>query len=127
MSEAGLWKLLRANIQADLQRLESGMTSRGIPDVNGCHDGKEFWVELKYTTTKKVALRPEQVAWLLRRSKVGGRTFVLVKTPKELYLYSGTMARELLDDGLTVPPLEKWNIKAVDWEQLLRILEGTWK
>jgi len=125
MSEAGLWKLVRANIKdADLQRLESGMTSRGIPDINGCKDGTEFWVELKYTTTKKVAIRPEQVAWLLRRSKVGGRTFVLVKTPKELYLYPGSLARELADDGLNVAPYHVWDIKAVDWNQLLKTLEG---
>ena len=39
---------MRTNLpQIHLQRIETGMTGAGVPDVNGCAKGKEFWVELK--------------------------------------------------------------------------------
>ena len=125
MSEANLWKQLRENLKdCDLQRLESGMTSRGIPDVNGCCDGKEFWIELKYTKTNKVGIRPEQVAWMLRRRKNGGRTFILVKTQKELYVYPGWLAKDVLDEGLKVRPIQAWGFPMTQdsWFELRDII-----
>lgn len=91
--------------------IETGGTGRGIPDSNGCRDGNEFWVEFKQTKTHSVGLRPEQVAWLMRRSRVGGSCFVAVRCrteagPRrgpardELWLFRGSDAVELKQDGL---------------------------
>ena len=49
--EKNLWALLRDNIkEVHWQRIETGMTGSGVPDVNGCAKGKEFWIELKEST-----------------------------------------------------------------------------
>ncbi len=59
-------------------------TGRGIPDVNLCGsaDGKtvEFWLELK-AMHEQPLLRPEQFAWMMRRSAVGGRVGVVHRRP----------------------------------------------
>ena len=66
--------------------------------------GAFHFVELKYTTTNKVDLRPSQVAWLTRHGK--GSCWVLVKkqpTPSdvaEIYLFKGSDAVDLKMDGL---------------------------
>lgn len=89
MSEASAWATLRKSIAEytqDIQRFED-VLSRGIPDTNFCYKGKEIWLEGKYvkalpkrnTTPLKVGLRPEQEAWLSRRSKSGGSCFVWVR------------------------------------------------
>ena len=60
-----------------LQRIETS-TSNGVPDLNGCCSGREFWMELK---TKKGTflsqMRNEQVSWTLKRVLSGGRCFGL--------------------------------------------------
>ena len=46
--EKKLWLLVRDNLKDfHLQRIETGMTGSGVPDVNGCYAGVEFWLELK--------------------------------------------------------------------------------
>src|SRR4249920_517063 len=85
-------------------RIESGFTMRGIPDMNYCWFGKEGWIEFKVTHGNVVGLRPEQVGWLLRRSRAGGKCFVAVrkKTRKcdELWLVPGKYADRLKETGL---------------------------
>lgn len=79
MIDGGLGGLLRDHLpHIHWQRVESG-TSRGIPDMNYCVDGAEGWIELKWTLGWTVDLRPEQVAWLMRRSRSGGRVHILVR------------------------------------------------
>lgn len=55
-------------------------TGRGVPDVNVCGsaDGKtvEWWLELKAAHPKPL-MRPEQFAWMMRRSACGGRVAVI--------------------------------------------------
>lgn len=90
--------------------IETGSTGRGVPDSNYCAPGGvEGWVEYKQTKTDAVALRPEQVAWLVKRSTAGGRCFVAVRQwydgPRKgkadrLYLFDGAYARHLLVNGL---------------------------
>lgn len=102
-----------------VQRVETGGTGRGIPDFNACCDGVEFWVELKVVNSgKKIGLRPEQVGWLVKRSMYGGRCFVLVRTPDaDIFLYKGSDAREIADEGLRLKPLLILS-KPYDWEAL---------
>jgi hypothetical protein len=111
MIDGGLSALFQSRLPAfHFQRVETGGTGLGIPDLNYCFAGCEGWVELKATTAWAVGLRPEQVAWLCRRARAGGRVYVAVRrqprpgprTPRcdELWLIPGGMAPALLDGGL---------------------------
>ena len=77
--EKNLWLLLRKNLpQIHLQRIETGMTGAGVPDVNGCAKGKEFWIELKEIHSgNALTLRPMQISWLAKRALHGGQVFVM--------------------------------------------------
>jgi hypothetical protein len=100
--DGGLRKLFQTNIPyVHWVSVESGGTSRGIPDANGCLDGKEFWIEFKQCAHWKVPLRAEQIGWLLRRTRAGGRTFIAVRrADTELWLFNGSGAKQLAELGL---------------------------
>ena len=116
MRDGGLVKLLRANLPTvHWQAIETWSTGQGVPDANGCHQGAEFWVECKLATGYVVPLRAEQVAWLERRTRAGGRTFIMVRQqapagprrgPKidHLWLFPGSMARDLFTRACTLQP-----------------------
>lgn len=126
MKESAFWSTVSKNLTGmHIQRIETGGTGRGIPDFNACCDGVEFWVELKVVNAgKKIGLRPEQVGWLIKRSKTGGRCFVLVRTPDaEIFLYKGDKAREIVDEGLRLEPELKLT-KPYDWDKLNKYLIG---
>ncbi len=86
-----------------LQRIETGMTGAGVPDVNGCAKGKEFWVELKEIHSgNKLTLRPMQISWLAKRASHGGQVFVMARKDNEIKLYhidSLTGIQELVETG----------------------------
>lgn len=134
--DGGLRQLFTDNIpMAHWQSIESGLTGLGIPDSNACYSGSEWWVEYKWTPEWACTLKPEQVGWLMRRSRAGGRVFVAVRkqrtaglrTPAcdELWLFPGALARELKDGGIrAAPPLvhatggpSQW-----PWDEVLRTL-----
>ena len=87
--EKNLWLLLRENIkEIHWQRIETGMTGAGVPDVNGCAKSKEFWVELKEIHSgNSLTLRPMQVSWLAKRAMQGGQVFVLARKNNQMKLY----------------------------------------
>jgi hypothetical protein len=107
--------------------IETGSTVGGVPDSNYCSEGAEGWVECKATQSNKVKFRPLQPGWCLRRSLAGGRVTIAVrfrhdggprKGPAcdELFLYSGSRARDVTDYGLSAAPdfhttggPSKWN------------------
>ncbi len=115
--DGGLRQLFRANLpQFDWCSIESGSTGGGIPDMNYCgwhHDeyGVEGWLELKQTPGHRVTLRPEQVGWISRRVRNGGRVWIAVRqlAPKgprreardALWLIPGADAKVALLEGLT--------------------------
>jgi hypothetical protein len=72
------------------QRIETSV-GLGIPDVNCCVNGVEFWLELKVSLGKRLAITKYQKAWILNRYKAGGLVFVLQKALSEraLKLYDG--------------------------------------
>lgn len=85
--------------------IESFSTGRGIPDVEYCFPGGQAgWIELKLTRGWAVGMRPEQVAWLERRSRLGGRSFIAIrqlgKARDGLWLCHGQDARLLMTEGL---------------------------
>lgn len=125
MKESAFWQLIKKNLKnVHLQRIETGGTGRGIPDVNGCSDSIEFWAELKVVNSgKKIRLRPEQIGWLIQRSKHGGKTFIIVRAPNShIYLYKGEDAKEVLDEGLRKHPILTL-IKPYDWDSLLETMK----
>lgn len=77
----------------------------GTPDVNYGGDGTEGWLELKsidaWPANSTTALRiehysPQQRVWHVRRSRVGGNVYVLVKVASDWFLLEGMdAAREL--------------------------------
>ena len=107
MRENNLWQNLKRNLTEPLwQRIETGGTGRGIPDVFGAFDNRCCWVELKIAKGNRVPLRPEQIAWLIKFGQTGLPTFILVGTDKrKMYLFSGMEAREVLDYGLKHEPI----------------------
>lgn len=117
--DGGLRRLLRENIPAvHWCTVESGAIAPGTPDVNGCRHGSEFWIECKQTDGWAVTLRPEQVGWLMRRARAGGRVFVLVRrASSELWLLPGARADLLKAEGLrgSVAPLGVWRGGPARW------------
>lgn len=129
MRDGGLRSLFRQHLpMVHWESIESPFTNRGIPDLNGCHLGHEFWVENKQTTGWAVTLRPEQVAWMLRRQRAGGHTFIAVRrqsTPgprrgpgvDDLYLIPGALAREAKMGGLkAITPCGVWEGGPAGWD-----------
>ena len=65
----------------DVQRIENTV-DRGVPDINCCYDGLEFWIEMKSTASKTPKLRPEQQAWHARRHFHGGIVLIITEHSK---------------------------------------------
>lgn len=96
------------------QAIETGGTGRGIPDLEGCWQGHSTWIECKATTGWVVGLRPEQIAWLQRRCRVGGSAWIAVRrqgrkwwrggarkgTVDELWIWHGSLAAHIAEHGL---------------------------
>jgi hypothetical protein len=100
-------------------RVENSGIGRGVPDMNGCYQGTEVWLELKATAGWVVQIEPWQAAWAERRARVGGRVFFVVrrhckagprrKAADELFIYGASQARALRERGLKrVKPLGYW-------------------
>ena len=124
--EKNLWLLLRKNLpQIHLQRIETGMTGSGVPDVNGCAKGKEFWIELKEIHSgNALTLRPMQISWLAKRALHGGQVFVMARKNNEIKLYhidSLTGIKELVKNGYSSDALLILNIP-YDWDVLTTAL-----
>ena len=114
--DGGLRSLFRANLpQFHWQSVETGLTGLGVPDSNFCAAGGiEGWVEYKQTDGWAVTLRPEQVGWLTRRARLGGRVWVAVRRchtggPRlgppvdQLWLVPGRLAVAAATGGLRHP------------------------
>lgn len=125
------------------QSMELGLVGAGTPDSSfGCATTqREGWVEFKQTHAWAVTLRPEQVGWLVNRSRHGGRCFVAVRRWKtqgeggvaadQLWLLDGRWARELREGGLRwaesqLEVLGKWEggPSAWDWDAVRAVLGG---
>ncbi len=135
--DGGLWLLIREHMKAPTwQRIESGLTASGIPDLNGCLNGQEIWVELKKVVGRQVKLTPYQVGWLVRRSLAGGRTWILARhqhgggprlgSPVDrLLLWRGEHARAVKEKGLEAEALCELILPTpFDWYQLMVTLFG---
>lgn len=133
--ERNFFEQIRRNLpkaapRVDLGRVEN-VASTGWPDVNYCIDGVEGNAELKawerirltgrFTVPK---LRPEQGAWLARRSLLGGRAYLLCRINKDVALFDGRLVPHLYDKELHADwasgydLANVWLKHPVDWSQL---------
>ena len=122
--ESSLWKWLkRAWDKLTARRLHytrvENAASSGMPDVEGCIDGKQFWLELKVASRPKSAddvvviehLRPKQIEWLHNRWLVNGRAWLLLRVeggdllPTHHYLIPGHFGRRVFA-GMTEAEME---------------------
>lgn len=126
MIDGGLRKLFRANLIGNIDWLsvETGGTAMGVPDSNFCvNPGIEGWIEFKRATANAVSVRKEQVAWIERRVRLGGRVFIAVRRWKDagtrtdarddLILIRGAGVRALFLDGIS--GAEKGRFVAGSW------------
>jgi hypothetical protein len=121
MADGNLGRIFQDKLPGvDWQRIETGMTGGGVPDLNGCDKatGVEIWIENKFTDAWAVGIRREQVAWIERRCRYNGRVFVATRRttvagPRkgaavdELWLHRGKDIRSIAQYGLekAEPPL----------------------
>lgn len=109
--ENGLWQAIKAKPKpGDWHRVEAGLICPGLPDVNACVDGHEFWLELKAVSRGfAIGLRREQVPWILRRCTNGGTVWVVVRLvmSREIYLYHGLQIKQLKKTGTRLDPVVK--------------------
>ena len=145
--DGGLRKMFHEKMPwVDWQAVETGGTGRGIPDTNFCGPSDagpvEGWCEMKLATAWSVDLRPEQVAWIHRRWRAGGRVWVAVRRkttggPRlgspadELVLVQGGHIRALAQDGLKLDPAliaARWagGPRAWPWQVVWATLAGTY-
>lgn len=129
MIDGGLRKIFHKNLPGHWQAIETGGVGLGIPDSNFCIDGVEGWVEFKSTQGFKVRITAEQVSWIERRHRNGGRVFVAVRRKdEELWLFRPLAGRRLLLKG--VDKVEKSLILGNwtggpsnwDWDEVKKIL-----
>jgi Holliday junction resolvase len=106
-TDGGLPKVISDYIpEADWVRIESGAVASGTPDLNGCLDGKEVWIECKATKTWKVTnIRSAQVAWMEKRSRHGGRCKLAIRRnhwDEDVLWILKTNAMRVLLDGTSL-------------------------
>jgi hypothetical protein len=139
MSESALWSRVRDGLKSvvpklDLLRVEN-FVGVGTADVNWCGEMMEGWIELKYREDvpkrsstpvfKDGGLRPEQVIWLDRRAKLGGRVFILAQIGVGLVLVHGVYASRF--NNMTLAELgriARWKHagQLPDWVELYKSL-----
>jgi len=106
MSDGSLRTIFRDHIKRpQWTPIETGATAQGVPDMEYCFPGGvQGWVENKKTGGWAVTVRAEQVGWLLRRARMGGRCFIAIRRlngkSDELYMVHGRDAEQLQDRGL---------------------------
>ena len=78
--ESKLWQRIKKHCtKPHLIRVESN-TINGIPDINGCWSGKEFWMELKSDRVGYPKLSKWQISWINKRIKHGGIVIICNET-----------------------------------------------
>jgi hypothetical protein len=130
----GLLGLFIDHLKEDCQwtRIETAMVAQGVPDGNYCFaGGRDGWLETKWTTGWKVRITPEQVSWILKRARLGGRVSIAVwRAVDELWLVDGSQAGELALFGLKGPAgaravVWRGGVKAWPWDQIrIYLAEG---
>lgn len=125
--DGNLRRLFRQNLpEAQWTSVETGSTAAGVPDAEFIFEGGcQGWVEFKAARGRIVSLRPEQVSWLVRRARLGGRCFVAVRCDRDLRMYLGRHAAELRDQGTRLQAHATWGPSVGtkwDWAAIKAVL-----
>ena len=134
MIDGGLRPLFRKHIPGFWTAIESGSTSAGIPDAHVIfNNGFSCWIEFKNIKANAVTLRPHQVAWLLRYTRLGGHAFIAIRRRDTLFIFSGFDATRLADKGIknatplfvTEKPWDWVNVRATILSGAARTLQNS--
>jgi len=92
----------------------------GVPDVNGCYNGIEFWLELKVIKGNSLQLSKFQKAWIYERTRVGGKVFVLARplSGSVIKVFEGSNAIQGPESRFPV----LWIHDPGDWLKFYRLL-----
>lgn len=136
--ETALWQHLErvcAGAGVHLQRIEDKL-SQGVPDVNGCWQGREFWIELKrldawpkrpQTVVRIPHYTNEQRLWIRRRGRAGGNALLLVQIDQDFLLYNWVYAQrvgELISTHMLSTASSRWKGKICAQELLPMATQG---
>jgi hypothetical protein len=126
---------------AHWQAVETWGIAPGVPDAEFCFPGGyQGWIEFKVTKLSATTITAQQVAWLERRCRYGGRAFLAVRRKRngvgaraklrcdELHLFDGTEAHAILVGGIAgATPLGVWSGGAArwDWDAVRCFLTGS--
>lgn len=141
--ESALWgrcvratKVLReANHRVDLQRVENCAVS-GHPDVEGCIDGNQVWIELKSCmrparpdTPIRPKTRPSQNIWHRERSAAGSRqNWILIQVGEDHkashYLIPGNRYEDITAPEVRLAEMSVVSPKTLIPNILLRACQG---
>jgi hypothetical protein len=111
-TDGGLRQLYQKHLPTfHWQGVETWSTGQGVPDCNFCAEGSEGWIENKVTHTNAIKFQTEQIGWIERRRRAGGRVFIGVRKtwdagPRKgaagdlFYLFAGDAVRALAVGGL---------------------------
>jgi hypothetical protein len=137
MKDGGLRSIFRIKLAGyQWTSVETAGTISGVPDSEFCTPhGIQGWVEFKQTKVFYVEINPFQVAWLMRRCRMGGNAWIAVRrTPTakkydgadELWLMRGDQAQALFDSGLRNTSAWCWDGGESNWnfQEIHNILHG---
>ena len=120
--EAKLWQDVKKALKdAHLVRIENKV-GPGIPDVNGCYKGIEFWLELKVIKGNSLRLSKFQKAWIYERLRVGGNVFVLARPLSGSVIKVFDCRTVVRGSGIPFPVVELH--PPYNWNELLATLRG---
>lgn len=115
----------------DWMRLEN-LVGTGMPDINGCLNGVEVWVETKLVKGNRIHFEPMQPAWIRKRTRAGGKVYIFARHKDTFLLWAGFPSEWMLngtplsDGGLSVDyrdaaPVLKMD-RPYDWKLLMEVL-----
>jgi hypothetical protein len=124
MKESAFWQLVKRNLPEPdevWERIENTAAS-GIPDVLIVSSSlPTYFIELKMARGNKVPLRPSQVAWITRASRLHAPIFILVRKEDTIKLFAGKSVIDLVQEGWNTPSLFRTS-KPFDWDKLKRLI-----
>ena len=101
-TEKDFYRWLSSNIFKKIpdfrwDRLESRVSSNGLPDITYSYNGHHGFIELKYADVleknEKFKLKhpvtPSQLFWLSERNRIGGHCYVCIGTIDNIYITKG--------------------------------------
>lgn len=141
--ESALWQRCKTGGKAltwqghrvDLKRIENAV-GVGHPDVEGCVDGGQVWIELKSClrparadTPIRPKKRPSQEIWHRDRSKAGCRiNWILIQVGEDrdgiLYLIPGNRYADITVPEAELARMSALPVSATAADALLRAVQG---